>query len=355
MRDLDKRWERLAESLVNYSLKVKPGEKVMIMMLEMETAALAEAVYAEVIKAGGYAQIQYMSESIKHRILKYGSDEQISWIPAIEAYGMEWADCYLGLRGACNLDECWDIPAEKVALYQKAMGKVSTLRWQKTRWALVRVPNERFAQQAHVSYEKMMDLFFDACALDWEQYLKENRRIADILDKGNHMQIVGDSTDLSFDFGGNKWTVMDNTENIPDGETYVTPLWESVQGHIYFGLPATLGGKVMNGVFLEFENGHVVRAKADTNEEFLNMIIHDNENADRVGEVAFGTNPCIDICTTDVLIDEKMGGTMHMALGRPYDGSYSSPIHWDIVKDTRRDAKVYLDGKLVFEDGKFLI
>ena len=355
MRDLDKRWEKLGESLVKHSLKVQPGEKVMIMMLELETAALAEAVYGEVIKAGGYCQIQYMSEAIKHRILKYGTDEQIGWVPEIEAYGMEWADCYLGLRGAFNLDECWDISAEKTALYQKAMGKVSTLRWQNTRWALVRVPNEHFAQQAHVSYDKMMDLFFDACTLDWDAYMKENQRIADILDRGNSLRIVGERTDFSFEFGGNRWTVMDNTQNIPDGETYVSPKWESVRGHIYFELPATLGGKVMNGVYLEFENGHVVKADAETNADFLNMIIRNNENADRAGEVAFGTNPYIDICTTDVLIDEKIGGTMHMALGRPYDGSYDSPIHWDLVKDTRKNAKVYLDGTLIFEDGKFLI
>ena len=217
MRDLDKRWQKLGAMLVNYSLKVRPGEKVMIMMMEPETVALAEAVYAEVIKAGGYAQIQYMSETIKHRILTYGNEEQIGWVPGIEAYGMEWADCYLGLRGAFNLDECWDIPARKVALYQKAMGKISTLRWQKTRWALVRVPNEHFAQQAHVSYDTMMDLFFDACTLDWEAYKKENQRIADILDRGQTLRITGKKTDLSFSFGSNKWIVMDNTQNIPDG------------------------------------------------------------------------------------------------------------------------------------------
>lgn len=355
MADTDKRWQKLGESLVNYSLKVKPGEKVMIMMLEVETYPLAEAVYAEVIKAGGYAQIQFMSEAIKHKILQYGDEHQIGWVPELEAYGMEWADCYLGLRGAFNLDECWDIVPEKVAAYQKAMGKISTLRWQNTRWALIRVPNERFAQQAHVSTEKMMDMFFDSCTLDWEEYLKKNQRIADILDQGNHLQVKGYRTDLSFDFGGNPWTVMDNTQNIPDGETFVTPKWETVNGHIFFEFPATIGGKVIHDFYLEFQNGHVVKTDASTNLDYANMIIRDNENADRVGEFAFGTNPYVDICTTDILIDEKMAGTMHMALGRPYDGSYHSPIHWDIVKDTRKNAEAYLDGKLIFKDGSFLI
>ena len=355
MADTDKRWQKLGESLVNYSLKVKPGEKVMIMMLEVETYPLAEAVYAEVIKAGGFAQIQFMSEAIKHKILRYGDDRQIGWVPELEAYGMQWADCYLGLRGAFNLDECWDIPPKKVAAYQKAMGKISTMRWQNTRWALIRVPNERFAQQAHVSMEKMMDMFFDSCTLDWEDHIQKNQRIADILDQGNHLQVKGYQTDLEFTFGNNTWTVMDNTQNIPDGETFVTPQWETVNGHIFFEFPATIGGKVIRDLYLEFKDGHVVKTNASTNLDYANMIIKSNENADRVGEFAFGTNPFVDICTTDILIDEKMAGTMHMALGRPYDGSYDSPIHWDIVKDTRKNAEAYLDGKQIFKDGNFLI
>ena len=355
MYDTDKRWNELAKTLVGYSLKVQPGEKVMIMMMEPETYALAREVYAEVIKAGGYAQIQFMSEAIKRQILLHGTPEQIGWVPEIEAYGMEWADCYLGLRGAFNLDECWDVPAEKIAAYQKAMGEVSTLRWKHTRWALVRVPNEHFAQQAHVSADKIMDMFFDACTLDWEEHIRHYQRIADILDTGSHLRITGRDTDLEFDYAGNKWTVMDNTTNIPDGEMYVTPLWQTVKGHIAFEFPATLGGKVINDLRLSFEHGLVSETSASTNLDYVNMIVQNTENANRVGEVAFGTNPYVDICTTDILIDEKICGTMHMALGRPYDGKYSSPIHWDIVKDTRTEAEVFMDGQLIFKDGNFVI
>ena len=352
---MDKRWNALGKTLVNYSLKVQPGEKVMIMMMEVETYPLALEVYSEVIRAGGYAQIQFMSEAIKHRILKYGNDDQLSWVPEVEAFGMEWADCYLGLRGAFNLDECWDVPSDKVAKYQKAMGVVSGMRWKNTRWALVRVPNEHFAQQAHVDYEYMMDMFFDSCTLDWEAHIRDNQRIADILDQGRTLRLVGRKTDLSFEYGDNKWVVMDNTTNIPDGETYVTPIWNTVNGHIYYEFPATIGGKVIHDLYLEFENGRVTKIDASSNLDYAEMIIRTNENADRIGEVAFGTNPYINICTTDILIDEKIFGTMHTALGRPYDGSYYSPIHWDIIKDTREEAEVYIDGKLVFKDGKFLI
>ena len=256
---------------------------------------------------------------------------------------------------AGNLDECWDIPSDRIASYQKAMGEISTLRWKNTRWALVRVPNEHFAQQAHVSTDKIMDMFFSACTLDWEEHIRHYQRIADILDQGDELHIEARDTDLTFSYGGNKWTVMDNTTNIPDGEMYVTPIWETVRGHIRFEFPATLGGRVIEDLSLRFENGHVVGTDARTNLDYVNTIVGNSLNADRVGEVAFGTNPYVDICTTDILIDEKMLGTMHLALGRPYDGRYDSPIHWDIVKDTRTEAEVFLDGALIFKDGEFLI
>ena len=239
----DKRWNALGESLVNYSLNIQPGEKLMIAMYEVETYPLAVAVYGACIRAGGFPQIQFMSETLKHKVLQYGNDAQISWIPEIEAYGMEWADCYIALRGAFNLNECFDIPAEKLARYQKAMGVISSLRWQKTRWALVRVPNERFAQQANVSYERIMDMFFDACNLDWPKEIARWRRIAGELDKGSRLRLVGRGTDLSFSFDGNPWEVSENKGNIPDGEIMVTPKWATVNGKIFFEFPATLGGQ----------------------------------------------------------------------------------------------------------------
>jgi len=351
----DKRWQILGDSLVNYSLEMKPGEKLMIAMYEVETYPLALAVYGACIKAGGFPQIQFMSEALKHKVLQYGNEEQISWVPEIEAYGMEWADCYIALRGAFNLNECYDIPSYKLAKYQKAMGVVSSLRWQKTRWALVRVPNERFAQQANVSYEKIMDMFFDACGLDWPKEIAEWSRIAKELDKGSRLRLIGRGTDLSFAFDDNLWSPSENKSNIPDGEIMITPKWETVSGKITFEFPATIGGKVIHNLSITFKDGLAAEVSADDNLDYVNHILDSDEGSRRVGEFAFGTNPFVDICTTDILIDEKMGGTIHIALGRPYDGSYYSSIHWDIIKDTRTESKVYVDDRLVFENGKFLV
>ena len=350
----DKRWQKLGDSLINYSLAVKPGEKLMIAMYEVETYPLAKACYAACIKAGGYPQIQFMSEGLKHDVLKYGNKEQISWVPEIEAYGMEWADCYLALRGAFNMNECWDIPNEKIAKYQKAMGIVSSLRWQKTRWALVRVPNERFAQTAKVDYETIMDMFFNACDVDWDKEAEKWTPICRQLEKGKTFHIIAPNTDLTMDVKP-KWSVPDAKGNIPDGEIASTPYWESVNGYIQFDFPATIGGKVINNMRFEFKDGICVDVKADNDVDYVNNILDSDEHSRKIGEFAFGTNFGINIVTTDILIDEKFGGTMHIAMGRPYDDSYYSAIHWDIIKDLRKDAEVYLDGKLIFKNGNFLI
>ena len=352
----DKRWDVLADRLINKSLMIKPQEKLMIMVQEIDSYPLALACYRECIKAGGYCQIQFMSEAIKHQILKYGNDDQINWIPEIEAYGMEWADCYLGLKGAFNLNECFDISDEKLAKYQKAMGVVSSKRCENTRWTLVRVPNERFAQQANVSYDKMMDMFFNACNVNWneEGLLNLKKHLA----QGKHYHIVSDNTDLEMDVYGSSWTIENGGINVPEGEIYASPVWNTVNGYISFEYPATLGGKVIHNLRLDFKDGLVVNVQGDENVDYVNKILDSDENARRVGEIAFGTNPAIvDVVTTDILIDEKIPDSMHIAVGRNIvhdENYYYSAIHWDIVKDMRTNSKVYIDDELVYENGKFL-
>ena len=351
----DKRWDKLGELLVNHSLEVQKGQKLMIAMYEIETYPLALAVYKHCIIAGGFPQVQFMSEALKHQVLRYGTEEQKGWVPEIEKYGMEWADCYIALRGAFNMSECYDIDAKDVALYQKAMGIISRHRWENTRWALIRVPNERFAQTAGVDYEKMMDMFFDACFVDWSKEMPEMSRIAKILEQGDQMRIVGEKTDLSFSVKGKIWHPSEALGNIPGGEIYSAPCYETVDGTIWFDVPATFGGRVIHNLQLTFTKGRLTGIDADDNLDFVKTVLATDDGASNIGEIAFGTNDKIDVFTTDILFDEKIGGTMHIAMGRPYDEIYTSAIHWDIIKDLRRVGEVYLDGKLIYEKGKFLI
>ncbi len=354
---MDKRWKQLGELMVNYSTGVKPDERVMIAMSEVETYPLVYAIYAAAIKAGAYPQVQFLSESLRNLVLRYGNTDQLSWVPEIEAYGMDWADVYFGLRGGYNLYEHAGVPAERLSLNQVAVGKVSTLRWQKTRWCLARVPNALFAQQAETNLETITEMFFNACLLDWEAESKEWQAKARALDQGREVRIVGRDTDLRFSVEGRKWLVFDGKINMPDGEIFTAPVNETLNGHIYFEFPGVLGGRLVHDIRLRWADGTLVEATSSTNQDFLRQILQSDEGSSLLGEFAFGMNPYVDRFCKDILIDEKIGGTVHIALGRAYPecgGTNQSAIHWDIVKDLRCEGAVYLDGKAILENGKFV-
>ncbi|MBW7886034.1 MAG: aminopeptidase [Caldilineaceae bacterium] len=355
---MDKRWRQLADILVNYSVKVAPGERVMIAMGEVETFPLTHALYEACIRAGAYPQVQFLSETLRHSLLKHGDEAQLGWTPEIEAQGMAWADVYYGLRGAYNLHMHDDIPAGRLAINQAAMGRVSTLRWQQTRWCLVRVPNEAFAFQAGVDHDTIEEMFFAACLLDWEQESKKWARWAERLNQGKTVRLVGKETDLTFSTEGRRWMVGDGTFNMPDGEIATAPVTETLHGYVTFEWPGVLGGRLMHDMRLRWEHGSLVHASASTNEAYLERILATDAGASLLGEFAMGTNPHVDRFCKDILIDEKIGGTVHMALGRAYPesgGTNQSAIHWDIIKDIRQEGAVYVDGQVVLEGGRFFL
>jgi aminopeptidase len=355
---MDKRWKQLGELLVQYSTGVRAGERVMIAMAEVETYPLAHAVYEAAIKAGAYPQIQFLSESLRHALLKYGNEAQLRWLPEVEAFGMEWADVYFGLRGGYNLDEHADIPAERLALNQTAVGQISSLRWQKTRWCLVRVPNAAFARQADTDLETITDMFFNACFLDWTAESQQWQRRAEKLNQGKWVRVVGRETDLSFSVEGRKWLVFDGRINMPDGEIYTAPVNETLNGHIYFEFPGVMSGRLVHDIRLRWQAGQLVEATSASHQDFLQQLLQTDAGASLPGEFAFGLNPHVNRFCKDILLDEKMGGTIHLALGRAYPecgGTNQSALHWDIVKDLRREGTVYLDDTPIFEKGRLVV
>ncbi|MCL1811994.1 MAG: aminopeptidase [Treponema sp.] len=355
---MDPRWQKLGELLVNYSTKVKPKERVMIAMIEPDTFPLVQAVYRAAVKAGAFPQVQFLSETLRHSLLSYGNEEQINWVPEIEAQGMEWADVYIGLRGAHNLFELQDINAETLAANQKAMGKISTLRWEKTRWCVIRVPNESFAQAAETDLETIMDMFFDSCFLDWEHEVKTWEDWAEKLRHGKEIRITGKKTDLSFSVEGRTWVPYGGITNMPDGEIATAPINGTENGSIYFEIPAVLGGRLVKDLTLAWDSGVLVKATSSTEQDFLRSILDRDDGAGKIGEFALGTNPKVTRFANDILMDEKMGGTVHIALGRAYPecgGTNKSAIHWDIIKDTRKEGTVYLDGNAILKNGKITL
>jgi len=355
---MDIRWTQLGDLLVNYSLEVKPGEKVMIAFVELETYPLVHAIYQACVIAGAYPQVQFLSEELYRLNMVHGAAEQIGWEPEIEAYGMEWADVYFGLRGAHNLDVFWDVPAEKLSLHRKAMGKISTKRWQKTRWCLLRVPNAALAHQAEVDEGTILDMFFNACFLDWPKVSQEWRRWADKLDQGQHIRLTGKGTDLNFSTKGRTWMVADGHINMPDGEIMTSPVESTLDGQIYFDFPGVLGGRLVHDIKLHWESGELVEATSSTNQDFLRAVLNTDPGASLIGEFAIGTNTAIKHFCKDILLDEKIDGTVHIAMGRAYPavgGTNESAIHWDIIKDMRQEGEILMDGELIYQKGKVLI
>jgi aminopeptidase len=352
----DPRWFELGAHLVRHATKVQPGERVMIAMGEIESFPLARGVYEACIRAGAFPQVQFLSETLRESLLRLGTPEQLEWVPEVEAHGMEWADVYIALRGAFPLDIHYDIPADRLAVNQAAQGVISSLRWRKTRWTLVRVPNQAFAEQAGSSLDDITEMFFRACLLDWEAAAAEWQGWIDNIRDARSVRIVGRGTDLRFSIAGRSWVVGAGGTNNPDGELMTAPVTETVDGVITFEHPAVFGGRLIEGVTLRWDNGTLVEATSKTNQDFLRSVLATDEGATAIGEFGIGTNPHIDRFCNDILIDEKIAGTVHIALGRAYPecgGTNVSAIHWDIVKDLRTEGAVLIDGRTVLERGAF--
>ena len=357
MLSTDKRWKQLGDVLVNYCLEVKPGQKVIIAQNEIETWPLALATYESTIKAGGYPQIQMKSEYLRRAFMKYGTEEQYSWVPELEILSTEWADCYIALRGGYNLDLFHNIPADVLAKNQQAHGKVSTARWKNTRWSLTRVPNEAFAQQAGLDLETVMDMYFDACLLDYSTALTEWGRWATKLENSSEVHLTGKNTDLKMSIKGHTWGKPDARFNLPGAELDTSPVVESVNGYIWFENPGVLAGRLVHDIFLEWKDGELVKASASTNEDYLHKILATDAGSSKVGELSIGLNEKLSRFTNDILWNEKILGTVHIALGRAdprTNGTNDSLIHWDIVKDLRQEGDLMVDGKTILKEGKLL-
>ena len=272
---------------------------------------------------------------------------------------MQWADVYIGLRGASNPNELHGIAPERITAFRRrALGKVSALRTEKTRWVLVRVPNAAFAQQAGLSTDEMMEFFFDATLLDWQEESKRYDAIRDFMQTTEEVRIVGKGTDLRFKTTGRKYLIDDGHINMPGGEIYTAPIDDSAEGNIYFEFPAVFAGQYIEGIKLSFSKGKVVEASADINEALLLKLLEMDDGAKRIGEFGVGANYGISRYCYDLLFDEKIGGTVHIALGRAYrecGGINQSAFHWDLIKDLREEGALYMNGKKFIEKGEFLI
>jgi aminopeptidase len=362
--------ENLAKILVGYSTKVKEGDVVVI---DGGSAAepLLLAIYEETLKAGGHPILNSSVEGQAAAFYKLAGDAQLDWVSPVAEWTVDNADVRISVGATTNPRELSAVAPERQARRQAAMGDLSMRMMKRSaegayRWCYTLFPTEAYAAEAEMSLADYEDFYFGAClaATDgdpltaWKGASEECRRLADWIEGHEQVRVTAPGTDITLGVAGRKFLPCDGEHNMPDGEFFTGPVEDSVEGEVTFHLPASIGGRDVSGVRLRFEAGRVVDASAERGEEFLVKMLDTDEGARRLGELGIGTNYAIDRGTREVLLDEKIGGTVHMAVGASYPesgGTNESAVHTDMVCDLRLGGRLEVDGETMQEDGKFVV
>jgi aminopeptidase len=365
----DIRLQRMAQVLVRYSLALKREERLAILTSPSATLLVHE-VLREAIRAGAYPETFVALPGVQEVILKEASHEQLSYIPAAQRMIFEEYETMLQILAQDNTKELSGIDPARMAVAQQARSNLLQTYMQRTaegtfRWLIAMFPTNAYAQDANMSLSDFEDFVYRACFLDeedpvarWEDLSKQQERLVQWL-KGKHtIHLRGQDTDLTFSIDGRIFINSDGHFNLPDGEFFTGPVEDSANGHIRYSFPASFAGRSVEDVQLRFENGVVVEAHAAQGQDYLDQMLSIDEGARRLGEFAFGNNRYVDRCTRNTLFDEKMGGTVHLALGKSIPqtlGVNQSALHWDMVCDLRTGSEIRVDDELFCKDGQFVI
>jgi aminopeptidase len=365
----DPRVEAVARILVDYSIDVQPGQLVQISG-NPEGVPMILAVYQRVLERGGHPWLQLDLAEANELKLKYASDEQLDFVPQLVHHVVEEIDARIHIWSEVNTKALSNVDPARQSRVSVAWRPISERFYERVakkeaRWVGTAYPTQAFAQDAEMSLREFEDFVYDAARIGepdpiaaWQAVSARQQRLIDWLLDKDEVRLVGPDTDLTLSVKGRLWENCDGHENFPDGEIFTAPLEDSVNGYVRFSYPACTDGREVEDVRLWFENGKVVRATAGKNEAFLQAMLDTDEGARRLGEFAFGTNSGVQRFTKNILFDEKIGGTVHMAigLGFPETGSQNkSAIHWDMICDLRQGGEVWVDGVLFAKDGEFLI
>lgn len=357
----DPRIETLAKNLINYSVKLQKGEKVLIENFGLQRE-LVTALVEEAYKAGGYPFVLLKDHIVDRALLLGAQDEQFNMMADFEANVMGKMDAYIGLRSGDNINEHADVPDDKMKIHGSTIGKKvhREIRVPKTRWVVLRYPTSSMAQLAKMSTEGFEDFYFNVCNLDYGKMDKAMDNLVELMNKTDKVRITGQGTDLTFSIKDIPAIKCSGEMNIPDGEVYTAPVKDSVNGVITYNTPSPYQGFTFENVKLTFKDGKIVEAESNDTER-INKIFDTDEGARYVGEFAIGVNPYISHPMQDILFDEKIDGSFHFTPGQCYDNAYNgnhSNIHWDMVNIQRADyggGEMYFDDVLIRKDGRFVV
>ena len=364
MKDL--RIDKLAKILVNFSVKVQKGDRVLIQNNNLQKdfiKALVRAVY----EAGGLPFVSIKDVSVERELLLGATKEQMQLRGEIELEEMKRMNCFIGFRAMQNLYAQCDVPSEKMELYEKYYYKSVHMeqRLSHTRWVVLRWPTPAMAQLSEMSEEQFEDFYFKVCCLDYEKMSKAMDPLVELMQKTDRVRIVSpasngiEKTDITFSIKGMPAIKCDGKANIPDGEVYTAPVKDSVNGTICYNTPSLQGGFLYQNISFDFKNGKIVNARANDVER-INKVLDTDAGSRFVGEFAIGVNPHILKPMKETLFDEKIAGSIHFTPGNAYDdcdNGNKSAVHWDLVLIQRAEyggGEIYFDDKLIRKNGIFV-
>ena len=365
----DPRVARLGELIVGYSLGLEAG-KVLRIDAAPVGSPLAVETYRAALAAGAHPYVHVELERLPELLLAEGSEQQVEFVSPIARAELDLVDAIVTVWSQSNTRSLSRADPQRHRRLLASTQQLAKRRWERMAtgelgWCGVLFPTEAHAQDAEMSLAEYERFVFRACHVEeagdavahWRSVRDDLAARAHELSGARELRIVGPGTDLRVGVEGRRWKPADGRYNMPDGEVYTSPIETVTEGEISFAFPALFHGREVDGIRLRFEGGRVVGAEASRGQEYLDALLEMDEGASRLGEVAFGLNYEIDRFTQNTLFDEKIGGTMHVALGASFDdlgGRNKSVLHWDLVCDLRADGEVYADGELVWRAGRFL-
>jgi aminopeptidase len=377
---VDPRLQKLARTMVTYSVAIQPGD-VVALLCDASGLPLGREIYKEVILAGGHC-VTILSDGARQMIegvlfadaemadfyLRHANEAQLNWISPLEAWLHREADVRIIVRCSTNTRRGNSLDAKLLATRARSRKtQIDALPGRadgdEQRWTLTMFPTEAMAQEADMSLSELEDFVYKACFVDqpdpvqcWRNLEAEQQKYVDWLKGRKQVTVHGPNIEMSLSIEGRTFVNSTATHNMPSGEIFTGPVEDSVNGWVKFTYPAINGGRQVEGVELTFESGKVVKASARKNEAYLLAQLDSDPGARFLGEWAIGLNFGIDRFIGNILFDEKIGGTIHMALGRSYaitGGKNDSAIHWDMICDMRQDSEILVDGELLYKNGKF--
>ncbi len=369
----DPRLEKFAKILVEHSARVQPGDRVLI-EATTEAAPLVRELYVQILQKGGHpvplvSLPEMFFPGSEELLLAYGNDAQLDFVPPLQKLAYDQFESRIRIHSSANTRALTMADPARQQRRGRASGLITEAQMRRGaegvfKWVTTLYPTQAYAQEAEMSLREYEDFVFRSChAHDadpiafWRKVEEKQRAWIERIEGHSQVILRGPNVDLTLSIKGRKFLNSHGTHNMPDGEIYTGPVEDSVNGWVRFTYPAVYSGVVAEGIELTFSNGRVTKASAEKNEAFLLQMLETDAGARYVGEFAIGTNYEIDRFTKNILFDEKIGGSFHMALGAGYPETGSrnqSLIHWDMICDMRSDSEIVVDGEVFYKNGQFV-